>query len=293
MKKSPGTVVNDTSYGTLAWSNPDNARVSDNAYATAVWTSGPVSSNYLKATNFGFAVPSNATILGITVTKEGSFSGSGGGDSNARLVKGGVVSGDTKTNGFGAESVITVGSSSDLWGLSLTPADVNASDFGVVLYTDMFAGANCTISIDHITITVHYNYSETAEENDFGQEMVLAVAKQGKNALTSQNPNDFLFHSNYNTFKILKEGTLTSQTVSSDPTTFSVAHEQGGLVSVYAFAKFPDGYVAMPREIPRSGELERYFELDVDATNISFVFYKGATANYSVDIKYFVFEAPI
>ncbi len=122
---------------------------------------------------------------------------------------------------------------------------------------------------------------------------ILAVSKNGQNVLTITNPNNFIFHSSYNTFKILVEGTLLTQTVDADPKTFTVAHNQGKLVAVYAFAKFPDGYVALPREIPRSGELARYFELDVDATNISFVFYKGATANYNVDIKYYVFETPI
>ena len=116
----------------------------------------------------------------------------------------------------------------------------------------------------------------------------IRVAKQGKSAF-STDPNDFIFHSAYNTFKILAEGILTSQTVDADPKTFSVAHNQGRIVSVYAFAKYPDGYVALPREIPRSGEFARYFELDVDDTNVYFVFYKGATANYNVDIKYYIF----
>ena len=293
MRKSPGTVASDSSYGTITWSNPDNAKVSDNVYATAVWTSGPASSHYLKATNFGFSIPTDATIIGITITKEGSFVGSGSGSSRARLVKNGTVQGNTKTTNFGVESVITEGGSGDMWGLTLTPADVNASDFGLVLYTDMDAGASCTVSIDHITITVHYNYTVSATANNFDSDMIIAVSKQGKNVLTATNPNDFIFHSNYNTFKILKEGTLTSQTVNADPTTFSVAHGRGELVAVYAFAKFPDGYVALPVEIPRSGETARYFELDVDNTNVYFVFYKGATANYNVDIKYYVFEAPI
>jgi len=122
---------------------------------------------------------------------------------------------------------------------------------------------------------------------------ILAVSKSGQDVLTATDPNNFIFHSSYNTFKILAEGTLTAQTVNADPKTFTVAHGQGELVAVYAFAKYPDGYVAMPREIPRSGERARYFELDIDATNISFVFYQGASGNYNVDIKYYVFETPI
>lgn len=292
---SPGTVIDDSSYGTEAWSNPSNATASDNSYAiVSIVGAGALSSHYLKATNFGFTIPSTATVVGITVTKEGYFSGSGGGNSNARLVKGGTPSGDVKINGFGAESVITVGNSSDMWGLTLTPDDVNASDFGVVLYTDMFAGSNCSIGIDHITITVTYNDSITATSSLASVNRRLAVAKAGVNVMTATSPNDFIFHSGYNTFKILKQGTLTSQTVDADPKTFSVAHDQSTIPTVFAFTTFPtSGFVALPRETPYNTELQRYWELEVDGTNIYFVFYKGATANYTVSIAYFVFEAPV
>ena len=120
----------------------------------------------------------------------------------------------------------------------------------------------------------------------------IRVAKAGKNALTATDPNDFIFHSAYNTFKILKEGTLLAQLVDASSKEFSVAHDQSAIPTALAFAKYPDGYIALPREYPRSGEQERYFNLEMDATNLYFVFNRGGTANYSVDIKYYVFEAP-
>ncbi len=123
----------------------------------------------------------------------------------------------------------------------------------------------------------------------------LRVAKQGESAF-STDPNDFIFHSRYNTFKILDEGILTSQSVTADPTTFSVAHGQSTTPSVYALAKFADGYVAQPNDKERADStkpIERYWRVEVDATNIYFVFYKGATANYSVSIKYYIFETPL
>ena len=122
---------------------------------------------------------------------------------------------------------------------------------------------------------------------------IIAVSKATKNVLTATDPNDFIFHSSYNTFKILAEGTLLAQPVDADPKTFTLAHGRGVIITCFAFVKFPDGFVAMAREVPRSGERERYCELEVDATNIYFVFYKGGTANYNVDIKYYIFEAPI
>lgn len=120
----------------------------------------------------------------------------------------------------------------------------------------------------------------------------IRVAKAGKNALTSTDPNDFIFHSKYNTFKIIAEGTLLSQSVDASSKTFSVAHGQSAMPTAMAFAKYPDGYIALPREYPHSGEQERYFDLEMDATNLYFVFNRGGTGNYSVDIKYYIFESP-
>lgn len=119
----------------------------------------------------------------------------------------------------------------------------------------------------------------------------IRVAKQGKSAF-STNPNDFIFHSAYNTFKIIAEGTLLSQSVDASSKEFSVAHNQSSMPTAMAFAKYPDGYIALPREYPHSGEQERYFNLEMDDTNLYFVFNRGGTANYSVDIKYYIFEAP-
>jgi hypothetical protein len=122
----------------------------------------------------------------------------------------------------------------------------------------------------------------------------VIVAKIGKDALTATNPNDFIFHSDYNTFKIISEGTLTSQSITASPTTITLAHSQSSVPAVFAFAKFPDGYVALPGEKERADvhPVDRYWTVEIDSTNIYFLFYKGASANYSVNIKYYIFEAP-
>src|SRR3989344_7524296 len=74
-----GTGANDATVGTEAWETPEEITVAgggdDGAYAdTGVMAKSEVS-NYLKATNFGFAIPDGSTILGITVEidrKEGN-----------------------------------------------------------------------------------------------------------------------------------------------------------------------------------------------------------------------------
>jgi len=61
---SPGTMADDATVGTVAWSNPDRAKSLADGNATAVLSSLGVS-HYLKATNFGFSIPTGATIDGI------------------------------------------------------------------------------------------------------------------------------------------------------------------------------------------------------------------------------------
>ena len=87
---SPGTIADDATVGTVAWTNPDNAKVSDNVYAT-VSLIGIGISHYLKATNFGFSIPTGATINGILVEiekKDISAAVSGGHDEYVKIVKG-------------------------------------------------------------------------------------------------------------------------------------------------------------------------------------------------------------
>lgn len=121
---------------------------------------------------------------------------------------------------------------------------------------------------------------------------VLRVSKQGEDALTETDPNKFIFDSSSNTFKILATGTVGG-TVTSGTTAYTVAHNQGAVPAVYAFAKFPDGYVAMPNEKHRTDGYDRYWHVEVDSTNIYINFYKVSGSNYSATARYYIFEAPV
>jgi hypothetical protein len=124
---------------------------------------------------------------------------------------------------------------------------------------------------------------------------VIRVSKQGKNVMGTLTPNDYVFESSLNTFKILAQGTF-SGTVSGTPTTFSLAHNRGVAPAVYGYAKFPDGYVVMPSGKERAdttGGPQRYYFVEVDSSNVYFSFYKGTTASYVPVVTYFVFETPI
>ena len=155
-----GTFASDATLGVVAITNPASAQLSDNAYATAVLLATQTT-QYLKATNFGFSIPLDATITGRTVNVERSSTvGSTTNDNSIKLVKGGTISGNEKATGTAwgtSDSVATYGSSSDLWGLTLTPADVNLSTFGVVVSAITTLAA--TAQIDMVSITIDYTGS--------------------------------------------------------------------------------------------------------------------------------------
>lgn len=168
--RSPGTVVNDASIGSLDFNNENNAKVSDASRATATATLALLSgsTNYLKATGFGFTVPSYGIICGIEVEIQKSATGisvlawihdnqvrlvKGGSYTSANLAKGGDWTGPT-------DNYYTYGSSTEFWGATtLTPADVNASDFGVAISSSFTGvlGVFPSTRINHIRMTVYYN----------------------------------------------------------------------------------------------------------------------------------------
>src|SRR3989344_4673849 len=89
---SPGTMADDASVGTLTWAaTVDNAKTQNDTSTTAT-TASSAQSHYLKATNFSFAIPTNATIDGIVVEVEKFEVGTGtASDTAVRIVKGGTI----------------------------------------------------------------------------------------------------------------------------------------------------------------------------------------------------------
>ena len=150
------SVVDDASIGTMAWAAPSDAATSNNVYAgAAVSTGNP--SHYLKATGFGFAVPPTAVIVGIEVDIERK-AGVGVIEDNAvRIVKGGAAQ-TTDKSMLGAwpaaDTVVTYGSPTDLWGTTWTPADINGAGFGAALSAKDSAASFA--QVDAFGITVYY-----------------------------------------------------------------------------------------------------------------------------------------
>ncbi|MGE0371944.1 MAG: hypothetical protein AB7Q01_08660 [Gammaproteobacteria bacterium] len=162
------TFASDSAFGNVAWSNPGNAELSDNVYATAS-DSGFFStdtSEYLVATGIsGLSIPSGATIDGIEVEVERSRSGgSSVTDERVRIVKAGTVGSTDKAVGTAwptSDGSRTYGGAADLWGESWAVADLEAADTGVALAVNLSAGfGTVTARIDRIRVTVHYTEPE-------------------------------------------------------------------------------------------------------------------------------------
>jgi parallel beta-helix repeat protein len=149
-----------TGTGTITWLNPGYIITDDTNYATV--TLSGATSHYLTGSNYGFAIPANATINGIVVTIGRFESGAGTGadvtDSTVKLMKAGVLTGNNKASAAewptGSPTAAVYGTTADLWGTTWTPADINASNFGVGLSAS--STNNRMASVDYMQISVTY-----------------------------------------------------------------------------------------------------------------------------------------
>lgn len=159
----PDSGTDDSAVGTTTWSNPGNITADGDVYATTAGTGG-AQSHYLKALDFDFAIPTGATIDGITVAIARKSSQNGAlrytYDNTVKLVVGGSVTGDNKaattTKWPTTEAAASYGGAADKWGLTPSVAQVNGTDFGVVLAVNNYGAAGATASVDSITITITY-----------------------------------------------------------------------------------------------------------------------------------------
>jgi hypothetical protein len=162
--KSPGTVFNDDVIGNRPWMFIDNAKTSNNEYARRSGLVNGGMSWILKATNFGFSIPSGATIDGIWVQIERKgLANPGIWDNLVRLVdETGNYVGNNKGKSAAwskTESYFSYGDPWNSWGETWTRAIINDVDFGVglsVILDPGDGGDPHTALVDHIRITVYY-----------------------------------------------------------------------------------------------------------------------------------------
>lgn len=160
-----GACVDDnTIAGNVAWTNPGNATTNNASYASAILltTGSQTPSHYLKATNFGFAIPAAAVISGILVEweKRVSLASATNIDNAVRIVKGGTIGATDKSNAADWSTSTNIyrsyGGAADLWGETWTPADINSPNFGAALSAKNTSTTSRTFFVDACRITVYY-----------------------------------------------------------------------------------------------------------------------------------------
>lgn len=131
--------------------------------------------------------------------------------------------------------------------------------------------------------------------------LAFVVGKKGVNAETATDPNDFIFHSDYNTFKIVLEGTKNiTLAASTNNQSFTQAHGQKFIPLIHAFAKrsgVSQVFLANSLDVelygPKLGAVGdvTFNYVQADATNIIFNFSNAKGSTVDVAIRYFVLEA--
>ncbi|HWA31994.1 MAG TPA: vWA domain-containing protein, partial [Candidatus Paceibacterota bacterium] len=160
--RTGSSFTNNNSAGAVDWINPNPAQ-------NNVTLGKNQTSHYLKATNFGFSIPANAVIRGISVNmtrsaqyNSGGFFGSNNlSDNSVRLVKGNTITGSDKAGNQAwstSNTPASYGSPSDLWNTAWTPSDINSSNFGLVFSVKRNGSSNSTnkATITAISMTVYY-----------------------------------------------------------------------------------------------------------------------------------------
>ena len=201
---------------TFAWSNPSNAQNADGSYAIAGATLAILStawSNYLVVQNFGFSIPSTATICEIIVDIQRSETGLALGadvkDRSVRLLQNGALYGNDLASGSSwpsSDGTVTYGNAllASTWGGSWQPSDVNNSNFGVAISTQLSTNLVSLAlqgKVNQIKVTIIYDpnsllsvslgkFSATVSPNEDGHLLTwTANATAGGNFIIQRSGN--------------------------------------------------------------------------------------------------------
>jgi hypothetical protein len=162
--KFPTAVTGNTGTiggGGVAWGTPTNAEAADSVFTTCAIPDTQIGDDLI-GTGFGFTITSTDTINGILLevnVKQNTITGGGASDNSIKLLKAGAAVGTSLAAGSvpgTAAATASYGGSSNLWGTTWTPTDINNANFGAAISfaNSTGGGTNRTVSVDFIRITV-------------------------------------------------------------------------------------------------------------------------------------------
>lgn len=157
------------------WNSASEAKSEDGKFATVALASPYTCfqsycyySRNLISTDFSFAIPSSATILGIKAEVKGKADSLNSiNDTIVQLTKNGGTTGSANRGTLSSidslNKYYTYGGTTDLWGFSWTPAEINSVAFGLILSYKNKSSKGGVVNIDNIRITVTYSITSGIE----------------------------------------------------------------------------------------------------------------------------------
>jgi hypothetical protein len=163
--QSPGTVATSANGGSFDWAAGTSPTIWKRAGGTVSYTT--LYTYLLSVTNFGFTIPAGATINGVVDQIRRCRQGSGGlmyDEIVQQIVSGSLAGSNLADTGTAWSMGTTLTSASygavdSVWGCTLTPDIVNASNFGTGFQVKMMRPAtsgDMFADVDYIRKTVYY-----------------------------------------------------------------------------------------------------------------------------------------
>jgi hypothetical protein len=142
----------------VPWTNADGAREADGAFATADLATGEETEE-LVVTDFGFSIPPDALVTGIEIELKRQAPSGGVTDGALHLVLDGAESPGSHTYDAAWPASIVgthkYGTELDLWGMTLTSADVASPTFGAAIYAKKLDPGGLA-NVDAVRLFVNY-----------------------------------------------------------------------------------------------------------------------------------------
>lgn len=125
---------------------------------------------------------------------------------------------------------------------------------------------------------------------------IIASSKQGINVLTATDPNDFIFHSTYNSLKIISTGIYNISVPAGVDGTYYFTHGLSYTPLVEGFCKVDnEPYAVCPFEgmdIDNFGFFYFFSFIGADPSKVYVKLYNGSGISHTFSIKYYIFEVP-
>lgn len=150
------------------------------------------------------------------------------------------------------------------------------------LYIYNFGGhgsGSLQVAYDIFYDNMNDNTAPTITESD----RAIKIARPGKNALTSKNPNDYIMHSDLNNFKILGQGVISTTLATGGFFTPNVIAHGVNIttpVKYFVFIQFPDGKTTIAGDAGALSydESKGIIEVAINPTNFYFYNFGSSVA---------------